>query len=167
MVLVICCNQRAIRKTGVDSEVDNCRSTDCAFSIDIIRHRSAQVHDIRNFHASARNGLVDDFLIERKRLWTLRGVNSGLQLERCNNGVRGGGNDQILEFEVMDLCWRIVRDISSEEAGAQKYRDSALNIKATSYEAVGTIESESSTRSLSSETALRCRRSLVAYLTSL
>ncbi len=118
MVLVIRCNRGAIRKTDIDSEIYTCRSTDCAFSTDIICHRSAQVHDIRNFDASARNGLVDDILVEGKRLWTLRGINSGLQLERCKNGVRGGGKNQIFEFEVFDLCWRIVRDISSEETGA-------------------------------------------------
>ncbi len=110
MVLVICRNHGAIRKTGIDSEIYTCRSTDCAFSTDIICHRKAQAHDIRNCDASARNGLAEDIMVEGKRLWTLRGVNCGLQLESCKHRVRRCENSQILESEILDLCWRIVRD---------------------------------------------------------
>lgn len=66
MVLVVRCNEGAIRKVYIDSEAGACGTTERAVSADRIGHKSAKVHDTGNSNAGARNRLGEDLLFKRK-----------------------------------------------------------------------------------------------------
>lgn len=103
MVVVVCCDECAVRYIRIDSEARACGTTERAVSADGISNVSAKVDDIFNSNASARNGLGEDFFFKRKRMWIFCGGNAGLKLKGSGYGVGRSRNDQILEGQIFHL----------------------------------------------------------------
>lgn len=103
MVIVVCCNDGAIRKFCIDPEARACGTTERTVSADRIGHVCAKVHDTWNANAGARNGLGEDLLFKRKRMWIFRGGNAGLKLKGSEYRIGRGCDNQIVERQVFHL----------------------------------------------------------------
>lgn len=103
MVVIVGCDECAIRYICIDSEARACGTTERAVSADGISNVSADVNDILDSNASARNGLGEYFFFKRERMWIFRGGNAGLKLKGSRYGVGRSRNDQILEGQVFHL----------------------------------------------------------------
>lgn len=64
MVLVVCCDEGAIRKICIDSEARARGTTERAVAADSISHVSAKFHDTRDSNAGVRNWLVEDLFFK-------------------------------------------------------------------------------------------------------